>query len=601
LRFEFAPNSSQIAVVTQRQIRLVNSETGQESDQPILLDNPLTHIAWSPDSARLAGRQADGSVRVFDLTMARKQADVAPGQDITCVVFQSNERLLLGDATGRVTAWNIFERKSETIAVEKEPITALAYCRDLGAILVAHGTRIDIIRSGKPSIKLEGHRADVTHLSVSGNGDTVVSCSRDGRVIRWKPVWAKGNVHRFRLQTVSTGRDTAEISSDLHTLITLQKNRIVLWDAKTGENRGAITTPTECKMARFSPLPREGTSRLVTCDAHGTVMLWAGHSFPRRPTSYVGGVVRGIARLAKPPLMACVGDDEGLTLLDPSRPDEHTFVWREGPATAVAVNPNVGTRIVISAWDGTFHILERSADGAEWVEVDRLHPSRRADALALTGDGNFLVGIVFGKELRWWDLADRTSQGVLATGQPTDVMISMSVSPRENVVVGGTRSGELLRWNLPADEGAAPQRVAAHKGGVRQLCFLADGSLVSAGADHRLVVHDASLAKTLAEFHPFDATCLAAHPSASQLAAASGREIHLWSLEAGNLRRKGQPLAEHSERITALSFVHDGSKLVSAAEDRTVKFWPLEKGTPRPAGSVPIPANVKAMFSKPSP
>ena len=68
---------------------------------------------------------------------------------------------------------------------------------------------------------------------------------------------------------------------------------------------------------------------------------------------------------------------------------------------------------------------------------------------------------------------------------------------------------------------------------------------------------------------------VALSPRGDWMAFANDNRINLWSV---NQREEGVVLPGHTDAITALTFTHDGRRLISASKDGTLRFWDVPTG-----------------------
>jgi eukaryotic-like serine/threonine-protein kinase len=262
----------------------------------------------------------------------------------------------------------------------------------------------------------------------------------------------------------------------------------------------------------------------------------------RRPAVAISGVI-GLLALA-----ACVG----LALQSKVASDEHLL--------ARSLRYDAQINLANQAWQGfrvdrVEPILEEcdpELRGWEWNYMKkRCHadlrtistPARRAlFGLAMSNDGSRMVA-ADGYDVHIWDPRDQT----------------------------------------PRDRRLRHERVSS-------IALSADGaSLVSAngsvdnGGDRKAILWDLDKLQPIRELRPSkpalarsDATVVALHPNAGQLAWASGDgAITIWDLKSG---AELGPVTDHAGQVAGLTYSPDGKRLAWVSLDKKVRVWDLAAG-----------------------
>lgn len=145
----------------------------------------------------------------------------------------------------------------------------------------------------------------------------------------------------------------------------------------------------------------------------------------------------------------------------------------------------------------------------------------------------------------------------------------------------GLRSGDIAVLDTRTGETTA--RRTAHEDAVSALAFLADGRLLSGGADGRLLLWNAApedepdelvlrctrgsnLASNRCGVH-----AIAVDPSGYLFAVSSGtNSVQLWDASAGFPVGQSEPMVLHNDTVVGMAFSSDGSTLVLAGSDHRV-------------------------------
>jgi WD40 repeat protein len=203
------------------------------------------------------------------------------------------------------------------------------------------------------------------------------------------------------------------------------------------------------------------------------------------------------------------------------RGDFRKYAGQADRVAGVAFAPG-GTAVASASWDGTI-VVRRLSTGAQLARIvdphlpsprpglelaQDLKPAWAVSAVAYSADGRYRAGAAGHCEVRLWR-ADGGADVAVLTGHEADVM-----SPYRQV------------------EGLGLGQHAPLMGGVRAVCFSADGALLASGADDHTV--------------------------------------RLWRTADGALL---QVLQGHSGGVSAVTFTPDGRALASAGWDGEVIMW----------------------------
>ena len=165
---------------------------------------------------------------------------------------------------------------------------------------------------------------------------------------------------------------------------------------------------------------------------------------------------------------------------------------------------------------------------------------------------------------------------------------AIAFSP-DNFTVATSGDDQLVHtWN--AENGAAFEVLAGHKGIVTALAFAPGGDLISAAQDRGVVVWDANPAWKLERTigtgdaqSPFiDRVCALAFSADGKLLATGGGEpsrageIKVWNIASGELARDIPNI--HSDVVLGLEFSPDGRFLASVAADKMARLTDLATG-----------------------
>lgn len=436
-------------------------------------------------------------------------------------------------------------------------------------ISAGHDSRVILwdLQTRQPIITLNEHEGIVRDLAFSPDGSTFASIGEDGRVL----IVASddGSILQDIPWEDGVGWAIAYVPSG-ERLAAADTNGVVrIIDVATGEISEEFQAHDEPMYAlAFSP---DG-ALLATGSQDQTIVLWNAATW--EPLRTLEGHTSWVTALSFSPdgaQLASGSNDEVVRLWDVETGDLlANFSGHRGPVRQVAFRED-GRTLLTGGLDAFFLLWD--VTGRESLGGIRSAGNVPIYDFAWHGNDLYFVGdktAVVAMSL--------TPQDRFGTvwGQQTEGISSVAYSPDGQQIAsagGNNASFDISLWDA---SGGEAQSLVLHTGSVTGLAYSGD-LLLSAGVDQRLGIWQGS---ELLTSYTVDNSIfsLAAQENSAALGLNNGT-ILLWRRDAESSEwSQVMALSEHSQRVSALAFSPDGTRLASGDAEGTLIFWELESG-----------------------
>jgi WD40 repeat protein/serine/threonine protein kinase len=529
-------------VATGKEVRCLQKGEPQGGEvNPDPAGNPVTSVAFSPDSRYLASGCNDGTVRVWDLSFDIKEVLCLPVDHvwITCVAFSPvGNYLAAGSRSGALTLWDVSQGTEIVRATQHtEPVTSVAFNRD-GELLASGGydkaVRVWQARTGQQIHVLKGHTDWVWGVAFFPDGHRLASGSADGTIKIWD---AKSGQELSSLPKLAQAVTGVAPSPDGRRLASAYNDgTIKVWDAAGTD---ALTLKGHTGMVHCVAFSPDGWCLASGC--FGRVLVWRTDTWKEAlPPRRHGGWVRSVAFSPDGKLLASGSSDQTAKIWDVATGRAVlTLKSYHGAVQSVAFSPD-GLQLACGTTEGA-HLWDIATGQHLFCLVGQTEP---VSGVAFSPDGRRLACGGYDHQVRVWDT--RTGLQVLAFHGHASLVSSVAFSPDGVRLASASRDGTVIVWDARTGEKALILR-GHFTDWVRSASFSQDGERLASASDDKT--------------------------------------IKVWDVRTGE---EILTLRGHAEGVRSVAFSPGGKQLASGSEDGTVRIWGTEQeamtltGTPVP-------------------
>jgi eukaryotic-like serine/threonine-protein kinase len=537
-------------------------------------------VAYSPDGKRIAAGNADGTVKVWDVSTGRELLTLG-GQ-----VFGSASSVAFSpDGKSIVSSHNHNARQPDD---DKQANTVKVWDQSSEKVVPVYANTVTVwdLANGKEILTFKGHRSTVESAAFSPDGKRIVSRSADGILKLWD---AASGSEIFTLKDLQPGRVCNVVFSPDGKHIAGGGPNLTarIWEAGTGRDiltlkghQGFVTS------VAYSP---DGT-RIAAGSADGTVKLWDAAT--GRELLTLGGRL-GVVRS-----VAFSGD--GTKIVTASWSDALVKVWdatdgREilslkghtDAVTGVAFSPD-GDHIASASDDATVKVWD--AKRGQEIAGSKAHGSD-VECLAFGPDGKLIASsgcdVFFGPWFRTAKLRDAASGSLLATKRLTGAInLKVAFSPDLKRAASGGSDALLKVWDLKSGQDTVTVKQRndptgkQHEDYVDAVAFSADGTRIVGCGREAAIVWDAATGRELLNMRG-QLICVAFSPDGKRIASSGAFQandwnvVKVWDAATG---RQLHVLKGHSSIVRCVAFSADGKRIVSGSDDASLKVWDVASG-----------------------
>jgi WD40 repeat protein len=255
--------------------------------------------------------------------------------------------------------------------------------------------------------------------------------------------------------------------------------------------------------------------------------------------------------------------------------------WRLDGDTSSRLSPD-GKVVAVVGKDNTL-VLHAADTGKLLRRFSRPLPANLC-SLAFSADGKILIAGHFKPaEFSLWDVA--TGHLLCWEKSDRDLIVAAALSPGGKVLALGSLEGSLRIW----DRGTRKLICQCDScGNVWGLAFSPDGALLASLSSECCIwlwdTKDYQPVRRLAWRGP-QSSFVVYSPGGKLLASNAGRDVVLWEVGTGKVRRT---FSGHQGPVTSATFTPDGKLLLTGSRDGSVLVWDLTAPLPPPLAAAPV-------------
>ena len=525
--------------------------------------DPITGIALSPDSRKLATAGEDWVVRLWDVSTGK----------------------FINSLKGHPGAVN-----------------ALTFSPD-GKILASAGSTLRLWSADTGELLHDDHKdlGSIDRLVFSGNGKVLAGAGGWDRAVH---LWDMDTRTHRQTQKGHTGeiRDIA-FSPDSSTLVSAGTDAMRLWDVGTGAELKSLPTPQD-KMPQPVPpilklealnqayLPRrrddvysvgfsEDGTQLVSVSRDSSLHIWDVETGLYQASFSFGAHSDLVGVLAFSEDGKYLASDDGF--------EERIRVWNIETATQQAIlTPGQGNflnrvrEITVSSgikkvagrdYEGTIRIWDaETAEHLSSIPTDRM---MRYWRLLLSPDGKYLAGgdVIGRNKIEFW----QTEPGahLFTLEEHISPVTAYAFSPDSEMFASGGQDSTIVLWGVKTGKRLA-YLMGYTKKSIGAFAFSGDSKTLASASGNKILLWDVSTRKQVNNFDAVNDIAALAFSPGGKILASGGEDgrIQVWDLVSSPQIQT--TFAGHQGSVHVLMFSPDGETLASGSTDGTILVWDWE-------------------------
>lgn len=430
-------------------------------------------------------------------------------------------------------------------------------------------------------------QGNVRAITVSGDGQTLVSGGDDGRLHLWNP---KGEEIASPFAKHPAAITAVAISQDGQTIVTSdQTGTAYLWNRQGG----LINLPWRSDTGNIRSVAIRADGKLIVSgDDGGTVRLWNQQGKSQVlpiPATQIASINQ-VAISANGQTIAS-GDQNGIVRIWNGQGEAISQLrGHQGSVEAVAVS-NDGQWIVTGGRDTTVRLWNRQG---ELIGDPYRGHVETVNTVEIWTE-NDQIRIISGSDdetIRQWDGKGN------AIDPPFRAFVNsvnaLVISPDGKQVLSGCGDGTIGIWDIQPNP--VSLTVNAKQGTVNTVAVSTTGKWIATGGNNgtiRFWDSNGEARATILESHQDFVRTVAISPDDQTIVSGDDTGLlYLWNRQ-GTL--KVPPIPAHTGSVQSVAVSSDNQQIISGGEDGKVRFWSLQGDSTAPAFSAHTHVNAVAI------
>lgn len=583
----FSPDGYLLASAGYRVVKLWERQRNVQLQQ-MATDAPITAAAISSDGSQAATGLADGTIVLWTLASgARGETLRGHAGAVSGVAFSPDgSRLVSASEDATLATWNLTDAQALARVSTPAPIRAMTLNADGSQVVCGHADSVirvwplpqpdseaNVIR------ELSGHGGPVTVLAHLPGGGEVLSGSEDGSVRTWK----LDTGEQVFTQNLTAAVTAVAVSPDGQLVAAADVHGIArVWNRGANQQMAEVKGDPELDRAAVRAADEQTVATARQSLADAAVKEWekdvqGREESLKKANEQKEAADKALAEAESKVQAAQEALDAANKELEAS-PEDEALKKKKADAEAALKNETAARDKAKEAVSSAERAIKLSQEALA-ASQERLGQAKSVLETATQASAQATEAV-------------STSSQSAAGARPPIRAIAFSADGRQ--LITGSDDGVLRIWD--AATGRSLDGLRGHTAPISRIDPLADGSLLSCGADGRAVVWETRPQWKLiarlgaSEENPLDLSaspfvdrvlCLDFSPDAAKLACGGGEpsrsgQLHLWDVAGRSLIREFADA--HSDTVFDVDFSWDGKWLVSGAADKFVKVFETETG-----------------------
>ena len=571
----------------------------------------VTSVQFSPDSTKLLSGSADKTAKVWNVADGAPFCEVTTTNEVTAVAWvAAGKQIATGHADNLVRLWKLPDAAKGAVAAGKElkghtkPITALASVAPDGAQLLsgsADGTVINWVVETAKAGKTVTHGTPVTALAVRGDGKIFASVGLTNTVAK--------------LWNVADGKPVADLKGDRDAVeVAAVAEREATFAASEVAYHKGVLKASEDSLKKEQEAAKKAAEEKAALEKTLPEKKKALAKAMEEKTAADKPAMEAMAAVKKATEAKELADKAAVALADEAKAAAEKVaktkdaekVAAEKAVTEIAAKVKAAEAAKATAEKTLTDLTAKQKEAADKLtkankafvdaemEVKKFTNAEEQQQLADKSAKKAEEKVTTTKaDIVKAEAAQKAADAAVVTAKKsaTDaekIIRDLAFSPDNKTIATAGDDGVVRTWS--AENGAPFENFRGHAGAVQVVAFAKDGSLVSGGADKKLVIWNLSpdwkLERTIGASVGESAligrvNALAFSADGKMLVSGSGDpsrsgELKIWDPVTGQLIREVKNA--HSDTVLGVDFSNDGKLVAAGAADKFVKVFTVADG-----------------------